>query len=99
MPSYVTLEQAKAHLRVVVSDEDTDIDLKSQQAAGIIADYLKSRVDDSWDETTVPTPVQAATLLMLTHLYEHRGDEMAADMTLWAAIDRLLVRYRDPALA
>lgn len=52
-----------------------------------------------WTESTVPGPVQSAVLLMLGHLYEHRGDELASDENLWLAISRLLMRLRDPALA
>jgi hypothetical protein len=52
-----------------------------------------------WDETTAPGPVQAAALLMLTHLYEHRGDDQKADTDLWFAVERLLMRSRDPAFA
>lgn len=52
-----------------------------------------------WDETTVPGQVYEATLLMITHLYEHRGDDMKADADTWMAIERLLMRSRDPAFA
>ena len=66
----------------------------------IVADYLKGRADSSWSDTlTTPGPVQAATLLMLGHLHEHRGDDMKADTEVWEAIARLLMRFRDPALA
>lgn len=48
----------------------------------------------------VPARIQAGVLLLLTHLYEHRGDDdMAIDASLWEAIRRLLERDRDPALA
>lgn len=53
----------------------------------------------AWTDTTVPGPVRSAILLMLTHLHELRGDDMKADSDLWMAIDRLLCRFRDPALA
>lgn len=167
----VTLDKAKAHLRVMSVDEDADIHLKIQQASGIIVDYLKSRAhvvsvvtsssvavatvittatahgvtsgqtvtlaghEDSvpelngshvatvlttltftvpvtvttagtggtvtllWTAATVPMPVQASVLLMLTHLHEHRGEDMAADEAVWTAIARLLMRSRDPAFA
>lgn len=52
-----------------------------------------------YSSATVPKAAQAATLLVLTHLYEHRGDDMAPDQNLWDAITRLLSMYRDPALA
>lgn len=53
----------------------------------------------TWTDVTVPGQVQAATLLMLGRLYEHRGDDEKADADLWEAIGRLLMRSRDPALA
>jgi hypothetical protein len=53
----------------------------------------------TWTDATVPGPVQAAVLLLLTHLYKHRGDDPSADAALWEAIGRLLIRFRDPALA
>jgi len=52
-----------------------------------------------WTPATAPKQVQAAALLMLTHLYEHRGEDMMADLSVWQAIERLLMRSRDPALA
>jgi hypothetical protein len=58
------------------------------------------RASAIWTDTTVPGPVQAAILLMLTHLHENRGDaEMERDEHVWQAIGRLLMRLRDPALA
>src|SRR4029079_1148939 len=42
-------------------------------------------------DTNVPPRIQSAVLLLLTHLYEHRGDDdMALDANLWEAIRRLL---------
>ena len=58
-----------------------------------------------WDEDTVPKPVQTAALLMLTHLWEHRGDggnagsSQQPDENIWRAMELFLARHRDPALA
>ena len=52
-----------------------------------------------WTAETVPGQVQAAVLLVLTHLYEKRGDDMQSDEVLWQALGRLLWRSRDPAFA
>lgn len=99
----VTLQQAKDHLRLTTAaldPGDVDVQLKLDQAEAIIRDYLKSRVGVTWvDETTVPGPVSAAILLLLARLYEQRGDNEQADAACWQAIERLLVRFRDPALA
>lgn len=53
----------------------------------------------AWTEATVPGQVRAAICLWLTHLYEHRGDDMAAEAVLWDATRRLLDRSRDPVVA
>jgi len=53
----------------------------------------------AWTPLTVPGSVSAAILLVLTNLYENRGDDMKADADLWEAIGRLVCRFRDPALA
>lgn len=101
MADLATLEQAKAHLGIplALTDNDTDVRLKLAQASETVLDYLKSRADPDWTSDTVPGPVQAATLLMLTHYYEHRGDDLRADEAVWLAVQRLLMRFRDPALA
>ena len=110
MAALITLAQAKLQLRIDTpagDPGDADILLKRDQASGIILDYLKSRAIAGWtdgpDDATppsiaVPGPVQAATLLMLSNLFEHR-DELKPDADTWLAVERLLVRFRDPALA
>jgi Phage gp6-like head-tail connector protein len=106
VPGLVSLALAKQHLRITDDLHDADVQSKADQASAIVIDYLKRAADaPPWDETSVPPPVQAGVLLMLTHLYEHRGDDMAPslrgdtpDADLWEALGRLLVRFRDPAL-
>jgi hypothetical protein len=101
----VTLTQAKAHLHITMPDGDpgdADLQFKLDQAEAIILDYLKGANGAAigWvDPTTVPLPVTAAILLMLARLFEQRGDDEEKDATLWQAVDRLLTRFRDPALA
>jgi hypothetical protein len=51
----------------------------------------------TWTELTLPGHLQAAILIVLAHLYEHRED-MTADADVWGAVERLLRRARDPAL-
>jgi hypothetical protein len=97
----VSLQAAKAHLRIPDDDtaHDADIELKRQAASDIIVDYLKAQADPLWDEDTAPGRVQSAVLLMLGNLYENRGEDMKADDATWQAVQRLLMRSRDPALA
>lgn len=105
-PSFVTLNQAKDHLRQYESYDDADIQLKIEQATAIILDFLKlSGVPDSWNSDSasespgggVPPLIQAATLLVLGELFKNR-EASAADL-LSPGIKDLLRRYRDPALA
>lgn len=102
----VTMTDAKAHLRIPVDDvgHDADVTLKLAQATDVILDYLTASADPAWTVATVPLPVQAAILIMLTHLYEDRGDrakdtDADADDTVWKSIDRYLARFRDPSWA
>jgi Phage gp6-like head-tail connector protein len=98
----VTLTQAKAHLRITLppgDPGDADLQLKLDQAEAIIRNYLKTRDDPLWDASTAPPMVGAAILLMLGRLYEQRGDNEEPDEKLWQAVERMLARLRDPALA
>lgn len=112
MVALVTTEQAIAHLRLddLLGSESVDLEgqaqsladleLKIDQAEEIVLDYLK-RSESTWeDPETVPKPIQAATLLVLSALWDDRdgtgdGDYIKPD----GAVARLLVRFRDPALA
>lgn len=95
----ITLEEAKDHLHITTAAHDADITAKLRQAQDVILDYLKHGADPAWTAETLPLPVRAGMLLVLTHLYEDRGDDMARDEDLWLALGRLLARFRDPALA
>ena len=73
-----------------------------EHASALIYQYIGTSADPTWDETTAPDVVQAATLKMLGHLCEHRGDDVAPDDhddKIWEGISLLLMRTRDPALA
>lgn len=101
------LATAKMHLRIADDLHDDDVQLKALQAEAIIRDYLKDWDDGStWvDWASTPGPVQAAMLIYLTHLYEHRGDDMnptatglTPDADVWKAIVNLLSRFRGPTV-
>ncbi len=104
----ISLEQAMRQLRLFTGDypgDDAiegaeDVLEKAEQASAIILDYLKHpAVSDEWDAETTPKVVQAATLLVLSDLYEHRGGSAGADVFISSAVVRLLRRSRDPAMA
>lgn len=104
MAALVSLPMAKAHLRITTATQDADVQQKLDAASAVIVDYLKDRALATWDELTTPLPVQMGILMLLAYLWQHRGDDPASrdalevDMGVWAEIDPLLVRFRDPAL-
>jgi len=104
----VTLVQAKAHLRITLppgDPGDLDLQLKLDQAEAIILEYLDTWADPLWvSPATTPGPVTAAILILLANLFENRGDDESFGMSgksdaVWTAIERLLARTRNPALA
>ena len=74
---YVTLEQAKDHLRVDFEDDDiyieTLIDVAEQSVANEIGTTLLSNEVGG----VLPKPLFQAILLMTGHLYEHREPVIA----------------------
>lgn len=96
-----SLADAQLQLHVTDPARVTEITLLLEQASAIVFDYIGARADPTWDEDSAPLVVQAATLRMLTHLWEHRGDDAAdkTDEKLWEALSLLLMRTRDPAIA
>ena len=64
----VTLDQAKAHLRVTITDDDQLITDKLSAAQAWIGAYTAS--DPTADAT--PPPVNEAVLQLTAHLYENR---------------------------
>ena len=94
MAPLVTLQQAKTHLHITDDASKADVALKLDQASAIVVNYLKDRADAGWSDGTVVVPgnVSSSTLLVLADLYEQRPID-------WVAIERLLVSFRDPALA
>jgi Phage gp6-like head-tail connector protein len=102
-PILVTLETAKLHLRITDLDHDADVTLKMTQASETIRRFLDLGNDPLWTSEDVPAEVQAAVLLRLAHLYEHRGDEFGSgndnDEKNWAAITNCLRHLRDPVVA
>lgn len=110
----VSLASAKNHLNMDHDSDDGLISLYIQAASAMVINYLKGGADaflnssgdvemDSQDEPVgVPYEVQAATLLMVGHLYRDRdGDaEKAFEMGyLPKPVMALLYPLRDPALS
>lgn len=90
----ISLDDAKRHLRVDHTDEDTDIALKLRLAVGIVNDYIGND-DASWAAAS-HLVVDAATLLVLGELYANR--EAGSD-PLSPTVRVILERTRKPAYA
>lgn len=85
---------AKQHLRVTDTASDSEIGKKIDAASAIVIKHLKSQAVAGWSDGSVEVPadIQAATLIVLADLYEQRPID-------WDTVGRLLVGYRDPAIA
>ena len=100
----VGLANAKAHLREVDEAFNVDIQQKADHASALVLARCNTTawwrdITPTWTEATVPGEVQSAVLVVLTHLWKHRGDDMQLDESLWAAVDRLLAGKKDPVIA
>jgi len=75
--SIVTLSQAKLHLRVDHSDEDTLIQLMIDAAEASVSNYLnrslyESDIGSDVDGLVADAAVKSAVLLQVGHLYVNR---------------------------
>lgn len=85
-----TLAQAKLHLRVDATDEDTAIQAMIDAATAAALDYLNLTAMPS----PVPAPIEAAILLQVGDLYANR--EATGDKQYYSnpTYERLLAPYR-----
>lgn len=99
----VSFDRALSHLRVSAGEDDAAIKDLIDAASGIIVDYLKLKeIPGDWalengdTPSTVPGPVRSAVLLVLGALY---ADREGTTDPLTPAVESLLMRLRDPAVA
>ncbi|AJX27338.1 phage protein DNA packaging protein [Burkholderia pseudomallei] len=99
----VSFNRALSHLRVEAGEDDDAIKDLIDAASDIVVDYLKLKeIPDTWaleegdTASTVPGPVRSAVLLVLGALYADREGTTAP---LTPAVESLLIRLRDPAMA
>lgn len=109
MIPFVTLEEAKNHLRVSGTDSDDDIGLKILQASAITCHRLKITdpavpsaedgiIASTWGSPLeIPTQVKAITLLVLGAIHEGRESEVSNIIS--DGMKRLIEPYRDPTMA
>lgn len=81
---------------VTVTDDETFTFDISGTPDSPATGYIGLTAPQTWTSETVPADIQHAVLLLLTTLYEHRGDSDPGDS--WPAVDRLLTPYRIPTM-
>jgi uncharacterized phage protein (predicted DNA packaging) len=89
----LSLEDVKAHLRVLHDDEDALIQRMADAAEALVAVYLG---DDLPDPT--PAPVEAAILLLTADLYENRERQTDKPLSENSTYALLLNPYRSMCL-
>jgi hypothetical protein len=109
MAMFVTLDQAKARLRVTSTDEDGDLQLLVDQAEAHVLNWCSvtaasKAVVDAWTPTTVPAVVVAGILMQTGEFDRYRGDDpdappRPADEVLAVSVRELLRPYHDLAMA
>ena len=94
--TWVTLEQAKAHLRVLHSHDDDYISQLISIAAQHVLDYTDRADDDPllWSGSELKAPIMAAMLLLIGDLYANREAQTTAELKPNPAFERLLWSYR-----
>lgn len=95
--TYITIEQAMAHLRVDsdISSDDGDLLSKMDQACDIVLDYLEMP-EDSYapgsESDGAPPRIISATLLVLGELYKNREAQSdPLSQGVWRILNRLRV--------
>ena len=87
----LTVEQAKAHLRLQHDEEDAFLASLICQAQAVAEDYCRLAFDE-----TAPQAVRLAVLLMVSHYYENRDNpDKQTYLTMRMAFENLLYPHRN----
>lgn len=98
MTMLVTLEEAKAYLRVDAPDSDDEITLLTKAASEAVLRYIKAATGDDIPPDGVDSS-KAATLLTVRHLFDYPLDDKSDDTALPPLARSILHSLRDPTLA
>lgn len=97
----VTLEEAKAHLRIDQDIMDADITLKLQAAEGLVRRHCEGTDFSDLADFDLSL-IKAAILMLLGHLDRIRADEeVQPNDRFWMppAVHQLLMPFRQPGVA
>lgn len=87
----LTVEEAKAHLRIQHEDEDAYLASLIQKSQAAAEDYCRVPFDEQ-----APQAVRLAVLLMVAHYYENRDNpDKHVYLTMRMAFENLLYPHRD----
>jgi uncharacterized phage protein (predicted DNA packaging) len=90
----ITLEEAKAHLRIQSDEEDAYLANLIRQTQAVAEDYCRTAFGDA-----PPEPVRLAVLLMVSHYYENRDNpDKQVYEAMRGAFAALIYPYRDEKL-
>lgn len=110
MALYVTLDEAKRHLKESWADTDpdeADLQLKLDAAEAAMLTYLDQPMATLYDPAMLPADIKHAILLQVGVLWRVRGDDnpseerprgVSDEMDFHPAIRDLLRRYRNHAI-
>jgi hypothetical protein len=95
MADVITVAQAKGHLRVTQSSEDSTIQIYVSAATAYIRNRLNSRIPGE-DQATpnIPQDIKAAALILVGEMYEKRSIIIESRTTISPMVDNLLSPYR-----
>ena len=90
----LTVEEAKAHLRLQHEEEAASLASLLLQAQAVAEDYCRMSFED-----TAPQAVRLAVLLMVSHYYENRDNpDKQVYITMRMAFENLLYPHRDAGM-
>lgn len=93
--SVVTLTEAKLHLRVTDTSEDTLIQSYIDAAQDFVRNYINQPLPGEFDSPAItPAAVKSAILLYVGDLYENRQAQSEKDLKPNQAVHSLLYPYR-----
>ena len=90
----LTVDEAKAHLRLQHEEEDAYLTSLILQAQAVAEDYCRVTFDEE-----APQAVRLAVLLMVSHYYENRDNpDKQVYITMRMAFENLLYPHRNTEL-
>lgn len=91
----VTLSEAKLHLRVTGTSEDSLISLLIQAATDRVENFINQQIPGAYDSpVSTPASIKAAVLLMVGDMFENREAGGEKTYNINPTVKALLYPYR-----